>query len=422
MMEPLVKRSARGRFQGAFLMGILILTMLQGCQKKAADLPPAPRIQEPQENAFYYPGEKIRIRAEADGRNTYSHMELYVEGLFALETPRWSLDTLLEFPLSEPGSLAITLRACDVFGQCRETSVSVEILEGQGESAVMETFNQANVEGWFLSAWAKVSEEGFDDLYALRSASGGAATAITRFTFPEAGHISFRVKGGEKCLDFLVDGRVKSRCFDQPGWGEYAFAIPPGEHVFKWIAREEGTSIDRVVFTPGQLRHTPGEYFGGGIIFYLDSTGLHGLIASLQDGQYQGRPEIPWGCYGVPISSGNRAQSTHDGAANTRAIVSSCQMEKIAARYCHDQRVTEGEEVWDDWYLPAVHELILLYEQRHFLDDLDGQYYWTSTSFSTTAASVIDFRDGKHHGAHRSIPNVSGPVSASIHVRPIRKF
>lgn len=421
-MDPGIGNTASRRMNGAFLLGILILCMLCACQKKPADLPPAPRIQQPLESAFYYPGERIQIQAEADGRNTFSHMELYVEGAFVLETSHWSLDTLLEFPLSEPGPLAISLRACDVFGQCRETSVSVEILEEQGESGAMETFDQANITGWFLSDWARVSEEGFDDVHALRSTSGGVATAITRFTFPEAGHISFRVKDGEECLDFLVDGMMKARCFDQPGWGEYAYAIAPGEHVFKWIAREEGTSIDRVVFTPGRLRHTPGEYFGGGIIFYLDSTGQHGLIGALRDGQYQGRPEIPWGCYGVPITSGNRAQSSHDGAANTLAIVTSCQMEQIAARYCHDLQVSDGEDAWEDWYLPAVHELKLLYSHRRFLEDLEGQYYWTSTSLNTTGASVIDFRDGAHHGAHRSIPNVSGPVAAGIHVRPIRKF
>jgi hypothetical protein len=400
---------------------VLTLSFLIACKKSSSDLPPAPVIQLPQQTSFYFHGEKIRVQAKVFAKANFSHLELYLAGDLVLETEHWAIDTLLDLPPSGEGIHLIRVIACDLQGNCSESSVEFEVLSAQGEPEDLETFTQEALDGWFLHNWTLLNEDGYDDKNSL-VASSVNAIAITRKNFTEEGNISFFVKNSSAHLEFLVDGRVKARWFGEEDWGEYAYTIPPGEHVFKWVSREEGTFLDQVSFNPGQIRHTPGEHFGGGIIYHLDSTGQHGLIAALQDGTYQGRPEIPWGCYGVAITSGNRAQSESDGASNTRAIVSSCEMDQNAARYCYDYSIEQDASTWDDWYLPAITEVRLLYAQRHLMENLGGDYYWTSTSFSTHAASVIDFRDGSHHGAHRNIPNVSGPVAAGIYVRPVRGF
>jgi hypothetical protein len=403
------------------LLVSLVLLACLSCSKINQVHVHSPEIRSPSENSFYFPGEKIRIEAGVNSVGALSHLELYLDGEFILSTNHRSIDTLLDLPSLSAGKHSLRVISCDLDGNCSESSVEFEVLAAAGESDKTETFTQEVIDGWFLYNWVPLKGEGKDDNYALSSSEAGAI-AITRKNFFEEGNVSFFVKKGAGHLEFLVDGRIKARWFGKEDWGEYAYTIPPGEHIFKWISQEEGTFIDQVSFTPGQTRHTSGEHFGGGIIYHLDSTGQHGLIAALEDGTYHGRPEIPWGCYGVAITSGNRAQSESDGASNTRAIVSSCDMPQNAARYCYDYLIEQDGSTWDDWYLPAITEVRLLYAQRHLMENLGGDYYWTSTSLYSHAASVIDFRNGSHHGAHRSIPNVTGPVAAGIHVRPVREF
>jgi hypothetical protein len=375
----------------------------------------------PSEDAYYFTGEKIGIQAEVMSHARFSHLELYLDDAFISESDSWHIDTLIEIPQAGAAIHTIKVVACDLEDNCRESSVRFQVLSPQGESEDVESFQGDQVKGWFLRGWTPIDSDGYDDTQSLRSTSGQAVSMTTKH-FDEPGNISFHVKNGGEQLVFLVDGKVKSRWFGKEDWGEYAYSIPQGKHVFKWIANTEDTYLDKISFTPGVEKHTLGEYFGGGTIFWLDSTERHGLVAAMEDGNYHGKFEIPWGCYGQAITSGNRAESRDNGAANTLAIVSSCDMERIAARYCHDLSIQEDGQAWNDWYLPALRELQLLYWQRDVLEGLAGQYYWTSTSYSVSAASVIDFRNGSHHGAHRSIPNVTGPVAAGIHVRPVREF
>jgi len=403
------------------IWSLLLAAFVFACNEKAPDLSSSPVILVPTEDAIYFAGEKIGVQVEVMSYAGYNHMELFLDDAFITESGSWLIDTLIEIPQAEAAIHTIRVIACDTEGNCKESSVRFQVLTPQGESEDVETFQGNQAKGWFLSGWTPIDSEGFDDTQSLRSNSG-QAVSITAKQFNEPGNISFHVKHGEGQLVFLVDGKVKSRWFGKENWGKYAYSIPQGEHIFKWIANAEGTYLDKISFTPGEEKHTQGEYFGGGTIFWVDSTAQHGLIATQEDGDYNGILEIPWGCYGQAITAGNRAQSKENGAANTLAIVNSCDMERIAARYCHDLSVVEDGHNWDDWYLPAIGELQLLYRQRDVLESLAGQYYWSSTSYSSGAASVIDFLDGRHHGAHRNIPNVTGPVAIGIHVRPVREF
>jgi hypothetical protein len=205
-------------------------------------------------------------------------------------------------------------------------------------------------------------------------------------------------------------------------WADYFYTLDAGDHILRWVASGSQASIDEVGFEPGITKHSPGEYYGGGIVFHVDSSLEHGLIAAFEDGTYDGHREIPWGCHGLQLSSGNRATSKSNGMLNTLAIVKDCDWEETAARYCHNLEIEAGSITFDDWYLPALNELDLLYKHREIVGNLDGEYYWSSTTQSTIGARVINFYDGSHHGANRNIPKVAGPVSAMIFVRPIRKF
>jgi hypothetical protein len=252
--------------------------------------------------------------------------------------------------------------------------------------------------------------------------SGEHAVAITRKQMLQPGSISFHVEQGKGGLEFFVNGRLRSEWFGQEESSCYYYALDAGTHILKWIASDEQVFLDEVRFETGLSRHSPGEYFGGGIVYVVDSSLEHGLIAAKEDGRYDGRKEIPWGCKDLPIRSGTRAASMSDGQGNTLAIVRDCDWDQNAAHYCHELVIKEGFQLFDDWYLPALYELELLHTYREVVGNLDGEYYWSSTSRSNYGARVINFMDGSHHGANRNIPHVAGPVSAEICVRPIRKF
>lgn len=92
-----------------------------------------------------------------------------------------------------------------------------------------------------------------------------------------------------------------------------------------------------------------GQNYAGGMVFYVDETGEHGLVSALADqGSYA------WGCRGASIPTGTALGT---GATNTAAIVASCGEENIAAKIC-DNLSLDG---YSDWFLPSIDELSLIY-------------------------------------------------------------
>lgn len=112
-----------------------------------------------------------------------------------------------------------------------------------------------------------------------------------------------------------------------------------------------------------------GEHFGGGIIFYIDGSGQHGLIVATSDQN----TAAPWGCQGESMGTDSVIGT---GQANTKAIVKGCGTAGIAARIC-DDLVLNG---YDDWFLPSLNELLEVYKRKNVIGDL-GDIYWSSTEF-----------------------------------------
>ena len=153
-----------------------------------------------------------------------------------------------------------------------------------------------------------------------------------------------------------------------------------------------------------------GKEYGGGIIFYVDDTGEHGLIAATTD---QGE-DVAWGCEGIYISvPGSQGTSTAigSGKANTEAIVFNCTTPGIAARLC-DELVLGGQ---DDWFLPSLDELQLLYEARILPGlNLEDDHYWSSSQESESSAYFILFFNGTQSHYNKD--------QAVYRVRAIRAF
>lgn len=124
---------------------------------------------------------------------------------------------------------------------------------------------------------------------------------------------------------------------------------------------------NEISFTTNQIFYL-GQNYGGGIIFYIDTTGQHGLIAATQD---QGR--VYWGCVNVLL--GNTSTAFGTGQANTTEISNNCGA-GTAARICKDL-VLDG---YDNWFLPSLAELTLLFSNNYGIGGWDLAYiYWSSS-------------------------------------------
>ncbi len=149
-----------------------------------------------------------------------------------------------------------------------------------------------------------------------------------------------------------------------------------------------------------------GQTYGGGIIFYIDGTGQHGLIAAPSDLSEL----VPWGCYGTTIGGTGTAIGT--GQANTLAIISICTTTGIAAQLC-DALILNG---YNDWFLPSHDELYQMYVQRNVIGGFvtSNYYYWSSSEFNDLYAwGLYFFSGGAWTGNGKNNPN---------YVRAVRAF
>ena len=110
--------------------------------------------------------------------------------------------------------------------------------------------------------------------------------------------------------------------------------------------------------------YSVGDFAQGGIVFWVDETGQHGLVAAKED-QSTG---VRWyaGTYGNTQAKGDGPFS---GEANTSIIIAAQVAigddgSTYAARICNELQVTEGGKTYGDWYLPSKEELNLMYQNK----------------------------------------------------------
>jgi hypothetical protein len=159
------------------------------------------------------------------------------------------------------------------------------------------------------------------------------------------------------------------------------------------------------------ITHRIGEIFQGGIVFYVDASQQHGLMASLTDIAPQG---VEWrnGTSGDRTVNA-RAQGLGAGETNTRLIVAEQTIDEqegqfaalLASSYqiaadglssC-DVPLTASSPCYGGWYLPSAYELVLLHANLKIkgLGELSDELYWSSTEDSVTEAWAVDFHQGE---------------------------
>jgi len=167
-----------------------------------------------------------------------------------------------------------------------------------------------------------------------------------------------------------------------------------------------------VVNASGGTTLTIGQTYQGGIIFWLDDTGQHGLIAATAD-QSMG---IQW-YNGTYRYTGTTGDGLYAGAMNTTMIVATQiadnQTGNFAAKVCADYSVTVGGVTYGDWYLPSKFELSLLYAQKTAVGGFANAFYWSSTESYNEGAWLKGFEDGSQGNFYKNVAS---------YVRAIRAF
>lgn len=173
----------------------------------------------------------------------------------------------------------------------------------------------------------------------------------------------------------------------------------------------------------GSTTYSVGDFAQGGIVFWVDETGQHGLVAAKKD-QSTG---VRWyaGTYGNTQAKGDGPFS---GEANTSIIIAAQVAigddgSTYAARICNELQVTEGGKTYGDWYLPSKEELNLMYQNKATIDATAGvnggsgfasAYYWSSTEYDKYYAWRQNLDSGYQ--------NTNVVKNGTLRVRAVRAF
>ena len=143
------------------------------------------------------------------------------------------------------------------------------------------------------------------------------------------------------------------------------------------------------------IEYTLGMNVEGGIVFYIDETGEHGLVAALED-----LGEFEWGCYETS-TSGADGQAIGTGYQNTMDILNqgySTGLGGITAAQAATDAAING---YSDWYLPSKDELIEMYNtignggsQGNIGGFINVYFYWSSSEDNSETAWNVLFTNG----------------------------
>jgi len=168
--------------------------------------------------------------------------------------------------------------------------------------------------------------------------------------------------------------------------------------------------------------YSVGDFAQGGIVFWVDETGQHGLVCAKEDQS----TVASWyaGTYGNTQAKGD---GPYAGEANTSIIIAAQVAigddgSTYAARICNELQINEGGFTYGDWYLPSKEELNLMNLNKTTIDATATSnggsafataYYWSSTEFDILYSWLHDFDNGGQ---------ISFDKISTYRVRAVRAF
>ncbi len=219
------------------------------------------------------------------------------------------------------------------------------------------------------------------------------------------GLISIEIGGGEVIwgsLDGIAwnKGPYRIKTETDPAGG-YTYSIRGFTHILAVpYAFEANHALVADSLAPGRLKI--GDRYQGGIIFWLDNTGEHGLIVDSIT------HESKWN-NGANRYIGAMANGYYGGRRNTDLILASQLKDTyggdFAAKHCLQNGYGKREPYYD-WYLPSTKELQLLYQQKNLIPGLNTfKFYWSSTEKYKPPywefAEALDFTNGQIEDAEK---------------------
>jgi hypothetical protein len=161
-------------------------------------------------------------------------------------------------------------------------------------------------------------------------------------------------------------------------------------YIRAYAINSEGTAYgNELNFTTASNPIALGKTYQGGIIFYIDGSGQHGLIAAPKDQGY-----AKWGCQGLDVVATSTALGKGD--QSTYMIVNQCTALNTAAKICYELTLNG----YSDWYLPTKDELKLLHQNLYLkgIGDLKLDTYWSSSQANKTSAWKQLFNQNLNQG------------------------
>ncbi len=131
---------------------------------------------------------------------------------------------------------------------------------------------------------------------------------------------------------------------------------------------------------------TVGQKFGGGVIFYIDKTGQHGLIAA----GFDQSKDATWG-KSVDRSNNAIGLGIGTGSLNTKKILEDGMIDATGAAYICGSLSLGG---FKDWFLPSLFEMQLIFQNKSKIGGFSNKYYWTSSVSGNTNVWIINLFDG----------------------------
>lgn len=202
----------------------------------------------------------------------------------------------------------------------------------------------------------------------------------------------------------------------------------PGDDIWNTIAdlaksisdlQGKVSRLETIVNTPAPVKHKISDDYHGGVIFWLDNTGEHGLIASKID--LNNGVGMQWRNGEAGYRNTNaRADGIGAGENNTKLIIASQTMDsprgKFAALVAANFLIAEdgktpckapfadNQTCYGGWYLPSAYELKLLHANlnRKGFKNFAPEFYWSSTESSVSKAWLQNFATGELFEANKS--------------------